>query len=71
MPEQHGPVNCYLILSSLSAVPEQHGPVNYYLILSSLSAVPEQHGPVARPPTVQAWVYYAVRLINCLIFFSN
>ena len=26
---------------------------------------------VPRPPTVQAWVYYAVRLINLFIFFSN
>ena len=24
-----------------------------------------------RPPTVQAWVYYAVRLINLFSFFSN
>ena len=27
--------------------------------------------PKPRPPTVQAWVYYAVRLINELIFFNN
>ena len=26
---------------------------------------------VPRPPTVRAWVYYAVRLINSFIFFSN
>ena len=28
-------------------------------------------GMLPRPPTVQAWVYYAVRLINSFIFFSN
>ena len=31
----------------------------------------KKEGPRARPPTVQAWVYYAVRLINSFIFFSN
>ena len=29
------------------------------------------HRAVPRPPTVQAWVYYAVRLINSFIFLSN
>ena len=28
-------------------------------------------GARARPPTVQAWVYYAVRPVNDLIFFNN
>ena len=28
-------------------------------------------GAQPRPPTVQAWVYNAVRLMNSFIYFSN
>ena len=43
---------------------------DFYLCKKSLSTRPIGCGR-ARPPTVQAWVYYAVLLINSFIFFSN